>query len=332
MPASSLSRQESFIAAILGNPGLASLVESLTWTLLRLHTKERNQGVLLGISPPESISRRPILRIWDAFQLLTSVRTLDLAWLSRDHGDPLADLYPNGLFPAATSIRLSGVMHYSFAASILYNNPAKLEYLTLDNLQQTGKDYDHFLYRRANQRQDYHQTPSTWNLIVREYGYFDPFRRAGPMQNLLGPLTGRCPNLRSLTFRKVGQSHRLEFGQAFEAKDRDMYGEFANFIDSVNTTLQHLVFEQGERTAPLPVPPPGQRTMDTRFLTILHSHLFHGRWQCLERMEIRGVKWVLDDDEHIIRTSLGTSLKPVTQGQVEVMDHIGLGDPLAGVR
>ena len=108
-------------------------MESLTWTLLLLHTKEANGSILLDISPPESISTRPILRIWDAFELLTDVRTLDLAWLSRDHGHPLADSYPNGLFPAATSIRLSGIMHYSFAASILYNNPTKLECLNIDN-------------------------------------------------------------------------------------------------------------------------------------------------------------------------------------------------------
>lgn len=77
-------RQESFITTILGNPGLAVHVKSLTWTLLRPHTKKR-QSLLLGITRP-----RAILRIWDAFQCLTGVRTLDLAWLSRDHGDPLA--------------------------------------------------------------------------------------------------------------------------------------------------------------------------------------------------------------------------------------------------
>lgn len=158
----------------------------MTWTLLRPHTKELNQNILLGINPPGAISRRAILRIWDAFQRLTSVRTLDLAWLSRDHGDPLADGYPNGLFPAATSIRLSGVMHYSFAASILYNNPTKLECLTLDNLQQVGKGCDHFLYRRANQRQDYQQMPRRWNKRIRQYGPLIPFGPAGPMQNLLG--------------------------------------------------------------------------------------------------------------------------------------------------
>lgn len=113
-------------------------------------------------------------------------------------------------------------MHYSFAASILYNNPAKLENLTLDNLQQVGSRCDHFLYRLANQRQDYLQTPSTWNQMVHQYGFTTPFGPAGPMQNILGPLAGRCPNLRTLTLRKVGQWRRTEFTPEFAAKDEDI--------------------------------------------------------------------------------------------------------------
>lgn len=67
-------------------------MKSLAWTLLRPHTKGFYGNVLLGITPPGAI-----LRIWDAFQRLTGVRTLDLAWLSSDHGNPFADGYANGL-------------------------------------------------------------------------------------------------------------------------------------------------------------------------------------------------------------------------------------------
>ena len=341
MPENALSRQESFIATILGNPGLGTVVESLAWTLLLLHTKEANGSVLLDISPPESISIRPILRIWDAFELLTDVRTLDLAWLSRDHGHPLADSYPNGLFPAATSIRLSGVMHYSFAASILYQNPAKLECLNFDNLQQIGKGCDHFLYRRANQRVDYYQRPSTWNQNILQYGPFLPFGLAGPMQNLLGPLTGRCPNLKSLTLRKVGKRHSTEFTPEFDAKDIDIYHEFATFIDSAKATLQHVVIEQGERADSRRPPPPGhnlalgnRRPMDFRFLNIFYSHLFHGYWPRLETMSIRGIRsprWPFGDRYPPIRTARGDLFNTLRRTPVEIMDHIGLGDPLAGV-
>ena len=300
--------------------------------------------------------RRPTLRIWDAFQRLTGVRTLDLAWLSRDHGDPLADGYAKDLFPAATSIRLSGVMHYPFAASILYNNPAKLIYLTLDNLQQVGKDYDPFLCRRVNRRQDYQQRPSIWNYMIGQYGATDPFGPAGPMQNLLGPLTGRCPNLRTLTFRKVGESYNAEFTPEFEAKDEDIYLEFATFIVSAQQTLQRVVFEQGERTSqppppPLPAagpivnvgPPPvpltadqmviwgPPRPMDTLFLDILYPFLFdydwpHYDWPHLESMMIRGVHATWTAANLTIRTGRG-NIRAVTRSDVAVMDHIGLGDP-----
>ena len=345
-----MSRQELFIAAILGNPGLATLVKSLTWTLLRLHTKEPNRVLLLGNSRSRDISGRPILRVWDALQLLTSVRTLDLAWLSRDHGDPLADSYPNGLFPAATSIRLSGVMHYAFAASILYKNAQKLEHLALDNLQQVGKGCDHFLYRRANRRHDYLQSPSTWNQRIYDYGPSIPFGSAGPMQNLLGPMAGHCPNLRSLTLRKVGERDQNEFTPEFAAKDEDIYHEFATFIGLVKPTLRHLTFEQGER-ATRPLPPAlaaGQppRPMDEHFKYILYRQLFQQRcvringilyselfhWPYLESMEIGGARLEWNDDNRTIWTSRRTVIKAVTRRHVEAMDHVGLGDPLQGIR
>ena len=246
---------------------LAPMVVSLTWTLLRPHTKERNRNVLLGISPPGANPRRAILRIWEAFQRLTNVRILDLAWLSSDHGDPLADAWPHGLFPAATSIRLSGVMSYSFAASLLYNNPAKLVHLTLDNLQQVGKSCDHFLYRRANQRYDYQQSLSYWNRSYRSYGasnHFDLFSSPGPMQNLLGPIAGLCPNLRTLTIRKVGEGYYGEFTRELVAKDCDFYIELAVFISSVKGSLRHTVFEQGDRgLRPLPILGPNFRLRET---------------------------------------------------------------------
>lgn len=328
-----MARQESFIAAILGNPGLATLVQSLTWTLLRPHNRQRGP-LLLGNSSRHAISERPILRIWDVFQSLTSVRTLDLAWLSRDHGDPLADGYPNGLFPAATSIRLSGVMHYSFATSILYNNPKKLRHLTLDNLQQIGNSCDHFHYRRANQRQGFLQNHPTLNYQNRPNNPHAPLGRAGPMLNLLRPLAGRCQNLKSLTLRKVGQTYRWEFTRAFAAIDMDIYHEFAFFVDSVKPTLQHLVFEQGHRALLAPQhfrPPSSYRPMDQRFWQILYPHLFFGDWRDLESMEIVGAHITWDDHEYRrnILTSGKGLIRAVTRMDVHVMDHIGLGDPLS---
>ena len=77
------------------------------------------------------------------------------------------------------------------------------------------------------------------------------------MQNLLGPFTDRCPNMRSLTLHKVGQKHRTEFTPDFDAKDIDIYHESATFIDFAKATVQHVVFEQGKRTDPRHPPPSG---------------------------------------------------------------------------
>ena len=327
---------------------LAPMVKSLTWTLLRPHTKEHNRNFLLGISAPGTNPRRAILRIWEAFQRLTNVRVLDLAWLSSDHGDPLADAWPHGLFPAASSIRLSGVMSYSFAASILYNNPAKLVHLALDNLQQVGKGCDHFLYRRTNQRPDYRQSLSYWNRRYRYYGastHFDLFNSAGPMQNLLGPIAGLCPNLRSLTIRKVGEAYYGEFTRELAAKDCDFYLELAVFMNSVKGTLRHIVFEQGERgTYPLPILGPNfslwrlpsgnfeiwrnPRPMEARFETLLLGTM-RGGWRLLQSMKLGGVRRVPLPlfTSGALNGRYGGSLvwKPAKR-----MDHIGLPDPRAG--
>ncbi|KAM0796813.1 hypothetical protein BDR22DRAFT_824903 [Usnea florida] len=349
VPRHSLSRQESFISAILGSDVLAPMVKSLTWTLLRPHTKKRNGKVVLGISAPGANRRRAILRIWEAFQRLTNVRILDLAWLSSDHGDPLADAWPHGLFPAATSIRLSGVMSYSFAASILYNNPAKLVHLTLDNLQQVGKGCDHFLYRQANQRPDYRQSLSPWNRRFRYYGasnYFDLFSSAGPMQNLLGPIAGRCPNLRSLTVRKVGEAYYGEFTRELAAKDCDFYVELAVFINSVKRTLRHMVFEQGDRgTYPDPIPGPNftwqrhpsggfqlsrtSRPMDERFKNLLLTTMREG-WRVLQSMELRGVGDDMPSPFFTSRSLIDRYASSKVEQPAKRMDHIGLPNPRAG--
>ena len=310
---------------------LALMVVSLTWTLLRPHTKERNRNVLLGISAPGADPGRAILRIWEAFQRLTNVKILDLAWLSSDHGDPLADAWPHGLFPAASSIRLSGVMSYSFAASILYNNPAKIVHLTLDNLQQVGKSCDHFLYRQTNQRYDYRQFLSYWNRRYRYYrasNRFDLFSSAGPMQNLLGPIAGLCPNLRTLTIRKVGEAYQGEFTRELAARDCDLYFELAVFIISLKGTLQHIVFEQGERgTHPLPVI--GPRPMDTRFRFLLLGTM-QRNWRLLQSMELRGVGPV-PSPFFTSRALNGQYPSALVLRAAKQMDHIGLPDPQAGV-
>ena len=176
-----------------------------------------------------------------------------------------------------------------------------------------------------------------WSRNIHMYGSFLPFGTRGPMQNLLGPLTSRCPNLRSLTMRKVGQTHPGEFTPPCIAKDKDIYREFATFIDSVRPTLQQLVFEQGERTARHVVPPPGQnlisrsvRPMDSRSLLICSFLLVP--WQNLEKFELGGVTTTMRDGEHSVRISSRSPVKLLNREFVQLMDHFGLGDPRQGRR
>lgn len=231
------------------------------------------------------------------------VKTLDLAYLSRDHGHPLASGYPDILFPSASSVRLSGVFSYSLAASILAHTPAKLKHLTWDNVQQTGMQRDlrtdnEFLYHTVNPRQPYHQQAlRPWNnrAASQTHGYFD---RRGPMHNLLGSLAGRCPNLESLILRKVGENcpgpgGRRDFGREFSIKDEDLYAEWVELLNSVKGTLRHLVLEQGQRTFDPPLTINGRpilRPMDQRFGIMILPVLTDGQWPVLRNFNINGVK------------------------------------------
>lgn len=153
------------------------------------------------------------------------------------------------------------------------------------------------------------------------------------MQNLLGPIAGLCPNLRTLTIHKVGEAYHGEFTRELVAKDCDLYFELAVFISSVKGSLQHIVFEQGERGAqPLPVQGPllrNPRPMDTRFRVLLLGTLQRD-WRLLQSMELGGVGPVPSSSftfkalngQHAGFRLLQTEKK---------MDHIGLPDPRAGV-
>lgn len=134
-------RQEAFLSALIRNPSLAQHVETLSWTLLLLDSNRRTHSQIDRFAINQSVvlhPKSPFNKIWNVFASLVSVRKLDLAWLSRHHAMPLIHSIPRVLFPAATSVRLVGVMPYALAASILLTKPQKLLHLDLDNLQQSG--------------------------------------------------------------------------------------------------------------------------------------------------------------------------------------------------
>ena len=71
--------------------------------------------------------------------------------------------------------------------------------------------------------------------------------------------------------------------------------------------------------------------MDTRFESILVFPLIWAPWQCLESMTLGGVHISWPDDGPTFNNLGRDDIKAVTRRDVEVMDHIGLSDPLAGV-
>lgn len=102
------------------------------------HSEHRDIATLSGASQkfssicgPDSFAinnavildfKSPFNKIWDVFAGLTHVQTLDLTWLSRDLLAPLIHSILPSLFPAATTIRLAGVMMYTLTASTLLMN------------------------------------------------------------------------------------------------------------------------------------------------------------------------------------------------------------------
>ena len=141
IPPNMQKRQEAFLSALIENPDLALSVKHFSWTVLLL---DSNRRTAVGPDPfaiNQSVSldaKSPFNKIWDVFTSLTNAKTLDLAWLTRDLATPLIDSIPPTLFPAATSVRLAGVMPHALAVSILLTNPQKLLHLDLDNLQGTS--------------------------------------------------------------------------------------------------------------------------------------------------------------------------------------------------
>lgn len=341
IPPNMQQRQEAFLSALIRNPSLAQHIETFSWTLLLL---DSNRRTTLGTDPfaiNESVAldpESPFNKIWNVFASLTRVRTLDLAWLSRHLAMPLIHSIPSTLFPAATSVRLVGVMPYALAASILLTNPQNLLHLDLDNLQQSGitpsapidkwsRDADaddedsdvpkQRVRRRLRQintqparpNPSHCQTRQPWNNLApfRNKGVY--FNAPGPMQNLLGALAGKCTSIRSLHLRKAGARDQFDFPPACSSKETDIYAEWAVFLASVRATLETFTFEQGERLLPrVDRAQPPVRPMDRLFGESIFPVLKEagaGLWPRVGKVVVRGVQqWEEDDGQGIGETVL----------------------------
>lgn len=250
----------------------------------------------------------------------------------------------------SSSIRLSGVMNYALVASILAANPAKLERLVWDNVQQPARNTSLFL--QAHQRQPYQQrNVAPWNNRARVpfNGNANLYFTEGPMQNLLGSLAGRCTNLQYLELHKTAErglaywNQHSEWPDDHRFKDQDLYVEWARFLASHKGTLRHFVWEHGPHDFQhVPLPPVQQGVgsrlkpqSDMQFETHIWPVIIHGvgDWPCLESIEIRGQKtwgteWIGEDEQEEIETALwnkfGEECEILVTGDSHVLEHIGV--------
>ena len=349
IPPNMQRRQEAFLSALIGNPGLAQHVRTFSWTLLLLDSNRRTR---LRIDPFEirkSVAldpKSPFHEIWNVFASLTSVQTLDLAWLSRHLAMPLIHNIPSTLFPTAISVRLVGIMPYTLAASILLANPRALRHLDLDNLQQSGKLPSTRKIAPGKVRRPHRQTRQPWNSLDRFRDEREYFNAPGPMQNLLGTLAGKCTSLRSLHLRKTGARDHFDLTPACSIKENDIYAEWAMFLTSVKPTLESLTFEQGERLLPKadqvqpPVRPMDQLFGDRIFPVLMEAGV--GQWPRMKKVVIRGVQqWeeddgrgtgevVLVDGRAELMGAFGNEAESVIERRAREADHLGMPDQCGG--
>ncbi|KAJ5155926.1 hypothetical protein N7492_008729 [Penicillium capsulatum] len=127
-------RQSLFMQQIFGRPELGLLVRSFTWTMGLQH--------LYGL-PSWAQGEGTSINYEKTYQLFQSLRRVSHVDIDggddHDHPSPT----PQNIFPEATSIRLSGQMHYALAWSILCGpEKAPLTRVELSNLIERGRFQD----------------------------------------------------------------------------------------------------------------------------------------------------------------------------------------------
>jgi hypothetical protein len=118
------------------------------------------------------------------------------------------------------------------------------------------------------------------------------------MRGHLKPIQSQFVNLQHLCIRTVGQD-LAENDRWFPQRDEERYEELASFIDSVRSTLEMLLFEQGlepKKTiyatcgrANRRHGPQKGRPMDYRFLDKVMPVLLRGPWPKLKSDSVVGV-------------------------------------------
>ncbi|KAE8445145.1 hypothetical protein EG329_013747 [Mollisiaceae sp. DMI_Dod_QoI] len=261
--------------------------QQLFFNVLRLHPDYGGHVVRLSWTHFSSLDweSRQVSEVptWNAFRLLPNVKYLDFASLAIQR----ECVAPPLLFPRVTHLRILGQMSFAFVRAFTDSlDPAQLILLEFDNLQDFGQ------LREGEDLEiltDLAMLPesndSEGNSII---------RHPGSMRGHLRRLEGKCPSMKYLYLRSVGNDWTMD-RQWSSAIDAARYKEWASFIDSVRPTLEVLVIEHGLEVESAnilhcrPAPVQVGRPMDERFLEYILPILIQGEWPCLKQMKILGV-------------------------------------------
>jgi hypothetical protein len=272
--------QESFLDTLLQHPEYAPFIRTLTWTLMF-------GPELDDLNWPVEYIGHPHNQTWRVLLTLEKVRRLDLASEHHLMRHAYVQDCPGPLFPAAKSVRLSGIMNEKLIGSIISHHPDRLEELSIDNVQHWGLHAD----GRPLTDTAHESFTRRW---IEEPGIYPP----GPIRGIFDS-SRRYSNLKDLFLRKAATQYVTDIWWVPEA-DIAVYKEWASLITSVKGHLRRLTFEQA-------APPKGsyirfrsgnqaRRPMDQRFHDYLLPVFLEGGWNNLERLEIRGVgRWNQED-------------------------------------
>lgn len=260
--------QKRFLETMLQHKEYARYVRTLTWSLLMFNFRRESDLIRCLQS-----------QTWRVFETLTRVRRLDLVCcnpLMPHSYDPKTQAC---LFPAATSIRIQGLMTDALAKAIISNgpHPERIEQLCIDNVQYWGqltqKPLPTHGLTRAHKR-------------LQDLAVYPP----GPIRGLFTPLP-HYPHLKTLYLRKVASKYETDMKWVPEA-DVAVYREWAKFITSVKGQLEGFSFEQSSLPGDKGIrgfgPNQQMRPIDRRFQEHMLPVFLERGWKRLKRLEIRG--------------------------------------------
>lgn len=288
------ARQQSFLNALLHNPGLGAYVRIFVWTI-RCNWDPAG----LQEAPPFRLryfkAIEPDTRICEVFRHLTNVQNLDLCSLhdSRDNGylcNPREKL-----FSAVTELRLGGLMYHSLVDSILNSiNMPKLQSLDLNALQDQGRPKDSVLAPCSPHGIPIHILRNYNDLVTKDHV------QTGPMCGILPALYGHSTTLQSLSIRKPGIMANID--RYHSIIDDEFSCELGRFLRFVKPTLKRLSYEIGFPSVNYqssPEPPPRELFGNRQFVRDLLPILLEPNWPAIKSVRISGVSWWGDDEEGV---------------------------------